>query len=41
MVGDPSPQARMREVRKRGYKHNFVRFLVVVEFKETKKSAET
>ena len=41
VVGDPSPHTPMREVRKRGSKHNFDRFLLLLECKETKKSVET
>ena len=40
-VGDPSPQALMREVRKRGYKHSFDVFFMLLEFKETKQDVET
>ena len=41
MVVYPSPQAPMREVRKRGYKHNFDGFLLLLECKETKQNVET
>ena len=41
MVGDPSPQVPMREVRERGYKDNFDKFLLLLECKETNQNIET